>query len=548
MVGHRVLTVFCSFAHADESLRQELERHLSLLRHQDLVSDWYDRKIDAGSDWAEQIDDHLEVADIVLLLISSDFLASDYCMGIEVKRTLERHRAGEARVIPVILRPCDWQTAPFGRLQALPRGGKPITTWQDRDEAFTDVVRSLRDIATGHRNPGISEETNPGRQVSETSIELPILQHVAYRAHSFIGRAGERKKLYSFLVKGLAETGSPVVLALVGIGGAGKSALAAELADAVINSQGNKAKASTAIPKMVLWADLRNESLEQVVSRWLRDFGINPTHETLQQRICDLQTLIGLRKPLLVLDGLQDRSDCETLLPRVSGVPTIVTTRDYRSLPHTALKLHKVEGLTTRDSRGLLRSLAQGQGLKFTASTSDEICRLCNHLPVFIRIIGGALRQMHYTSLEQCVSELKSRGLDELEGHDKAAGVLFGTSWDILTSEDRNLLAVLSVFPGDSFGVNYASFMLKIDDRRSETLLANLANASLIDATKGQRKDLVRYRMHECVRDYARRHLTVESRDIESELTACWSDCRVLEQELAQIGVHELRGADEASF
>src|SRR5438105_4373420 len=138
------IEVFYSYAHKDEALRNELEKHLSILHRRGLISSWHDRQIVAGTDWAESIDTHLETASLILLLVSSDFLASDYCYGIEMKRALERHQANEARVIPILLRPVDWDGAPFAHLQALPTGAKAITTWSNQDEAFTSVAAGIR--------------------------------------------------------------------------------------------------------------------------------------------------------------------------------------------------------------------------------------------------------------------------------------------------------------------------------------------------------------------------------------------------------------------
>src|SRR5512135_3006988 len=151
------ISLFYSYSHKDEALRDELETHLTLLRRQGVVHGWHDRRITAGTEWEGQIDQHLEAADVILLLVSADFLASDYCYDKEMKRALERHGAGTARVIPVILRPCDWHTAPFWKLQALPKDGKPVTTWTNRDEAFTDIARGIREavasLATGAQDP-----------------------------------------------------------------------------------------------------------------------------------------------------------------------------------------------------------------------------------------------------------------------------------------------------------------------------------------------------------------------------------------------------------
>jgi hypothetical protein len=138
--------IFVSYAHADESFRVELGKHLAMLRRQNVISLWHDRMIGAGTEWKGEIDEHLNSAGVILLLVSPDFMASDYCYDIEVRRALERHEAKEARVIPVILRPVDaWQEAPFGKLLGLPTDGKPVTTWVNRDEAFSDVARGIRE-------------------------------------------------------------------------------------------------------------------------------------------------------------------------------------------------------------------------------------------------------------------------------------------------------------------------------------------------------------------------------------------------------------------
>ena len=126
------IEVFYSYAHEDEELVKELRKHLSILKRQGVIRDWYDREITAGTDWKGQIDQHLNSAGVILLLVSADFLASDYCYDVEMTRALERHDQGEARVIPVILRrSMDWQGAPFGKLQSLPTDGKPVTSWNE---------------------------------------------------------------------------------------------------------------------------------------------------------------------------------------------------------------------------------------------------------------------------------------------------------------------------------------------------------------------------------------------------------------------------------
>lgn len=138
------LKIFYAYARKDEVLRETLEDHLSQLRHEGAIIEWHDRQIPPGADWSQAIDQAINTAHIILLLISSDFLASRYCYGVEMQTALDRHRSNEAYVIPIILRPCDWHTAPFGRLQCLPRDGKAVTTWDNQDEAFVDIVGGIR--------------------------------------------------------------------------------------------------------------------------------------------------------------------------------------------------------------------------------------------------------------------------------------------------------------------------------------------------------------------------------------------------------------------
>jgi TIR domain len=138
--------IFYSYARADEPLRIKFEQHLGQLLRQGLISGWHDRQIMAGTDWTKALDSHLNTSSVILLLISPDFFASDYSYGIEMERALERHKTGEAHVIPILLRHVNWQDAPFGKLQALPSNGRPIADWRNRDDAFFDVIQGVRKV------------------------------------------------------------------------------------------------------------------------------------------------------------------------------------------------------------------------------------------------------------------------------------------------------------------------------------------------------------------------------------------------------------------
>jgi nucleoside phosphorylase/transcriptional regulator with XRE-family HTH domain len=138
------ITLFYSYAREDEPSCVELEKHLRILQQQGFITEWHHRRIAPGTDWSKEIDTHLIRASVILLLISSDFLASDYSYSVEMARSLERHKANEARVIPIILRPTDWFDTPFAHLQALPRNAIPVTTWTNREEAFLEIFTGIR--------------------------------------------------------------------------------------------------------------------------------------------------------------------------------------------------------------------------------------------------------------------------------------------------------------------------------------------------------------------------------------------------------------------
>jgi len=135
----------CSDSKKDEEMRQNLEKHLKILQRQGVITTWHKGMIGAGKEWESETNKQLMTADIIVLLISVDFIVSDWCWDVEVKRAMERHEAKEARVIPVILHPTDdWQSAPFGKLKPLPKNGKPVSKWRNRDEAFCSVAEGIR--------------------------------------------------------------------------------------------------------------------------------------------------------------------------------------------------------------------------------------------------------------------------------------------------------------------------------------------------------------------------------------------------------------------
>lgn len=139
------LRLFISYAREDEDWVKKLKKHMTPLRRRHIDS-WDDSALVAGQEWNEEISRMLREADIILLMVSPDFLGSDYIYDVELKEAMQRHERGDAVVIPTILRPADWSHEPFAKLQALPRGARPIASWNNEDEAFVDAVQGIRRV------------------------------------------------------------------------------------------------------------------------------------------------------------------------------------------------------------------------------------------------------------------------------------------------------------------------------------------------------------------------------------------------------------------
>jgi hypothetical protein len=171
--------VFYSYSHKDERYRNQLSVSLSTLRRAGAIEEWYDRRITAGNQWADEIAQQLDAAQLILLLVSLDFIGSDYCYGKEMTRALERNNEGEARVIPIIVRPCEISGTPFAKLQALPTDAKPVTIWTNRDKAWLNVLQGISQVVK-EISVGIgSKQTSGGSSIVRSADEAPTTSRAA---------------------------------------------------------------------------------------------------------------------------------------------------------------------------------------------------------------------------------------------------------------------------------------------------------------------------------------------------------------------------------
>ena len=309
------IEVFYSYAHEDEELVKELRKHLSILKRQGVIREWYDREITAGTDWKGQLDQHLNSSGVILLLVSADFLASDYCYDVEMTRTLERHDQGEARVIPVILRMVDgWQGAPFGKLQSLPTDGKPVTSWKICDEAFADVARGIRNAIgqLGVLQPPVGTTT-----VGQAFWNVP---HP--RNPSFTGREAEIAGLRERLAR---KRKTALAQAISGLGGIGKTQTAVEYAYHYRDEY-----------KAVLWLNAESPlSLKTGCGDIARQMPLRHDEKDLDQAAAAVKYWLGTHPDwLLILDNADDPAVLEPFLPTDHEGHILITSRaqDFQHL------------------------------------------------------------------------------------------------------------------------------------------------------------------------------------------------------------------------
>lgn len=303
MMTKHAIEVFYSYAHQDEALRNQLDQHLVALRQQGLISGWHDRKINAGTDWAAEIDRHLRSSQIILLLISSAFIASPYCYGIEMQEALRRHEQGDAVVIPIILRPVDWRGTPFEHLQVLPKNARPVTSWSSRDAAFLDIAKSIRNAVENllarseTLSSSLQDQTPPKNPGENSRSTIPSHQRIdwgeAPDSSQFYGRQKELIDLEQSVVHDHCR-----LLALLGIGGMGKTLLSVKLATQIQHHF-----------TYVIWRSLINSPpLDELLAEWitfLSDESELDLPESLEHKLSLLLTYLRKQRCLLMLDNVE---------------------------------------------------------------------------------------------------------------------------------------------------------------------------------------------------------------------------------------------------
>jgi len=414
--------VFFSFAHEDEELREEFEKHLSNLRRQGVISNWYDRDISTGNGWDEDIAHHLNSAQVILLLVSPDFMNSDYVNDVEMKRAMERHEAGEARVIPVILRPVDWAGAPFSNLQALPTDAKAVTLWNNQDEAFLTVAKAIRTAL---------KELKIQPAPDSTLAQIPRPPTVGFVAR----RDREGRDIIERLKDELAPQRNQLVV-LSGAGGVGKTTLAEEALRALSATfQHRVVLTSTLGRDDYSFSTLLDEIITQLGHAELRALPPDKKAEQVYALVMSAATLI-------ILDNFEtieseEKSRCLDFLRRRVSCPALITSRERIDGAHNI----EIPAMSPDEAKEFLdRLIGQASDRSVFAQVDRErIMMASERTPLVMEWIVGQID----------LAQDPGTVLDELaHGGGDAAQRVFDRSFQLpqLGDDGRSALLALSLF------------------------------------------------------------------------------------------------------
>ncbi len=452
------IEIFYSYSHNDESLRDRLAQHLVTLKNSGLIAGWHDRSIPAGTEWDRQIDEHLKAANLILLLISVDFLASTYCTDIEVAHAMARHEAGTARVIPIILHPCDWMGAPFGKLQALPKNAKPVSKWTNRNEAFLNVVQGIRTAIEDMTNPRPkTAPASPDAGMPTPAIRLPApsatLYAVAARIPNFlvVDFVVRRDEDGNDIIARLRQEFAPQQRRLVvlwGAGGVGKTTLAAEATRSLLDDFAGRVVWTSALGRADFTrATLLDEIATQLDRADLRPLAPEPKAAAVRALLTEAPTLVVLDNFETVAEAEQqptlaeaERRACTDFL-RDAHCAALITTRqkvaDARNVPVAAMSL--------AEARPYLQLLiAQtSDRAAFAALDHDRIIETAARNPLLLQWVVAQI-----DSAQDPATVLA----DLTHGAGDAAERVFARSFNLpqLTDDGRAALLALSLFTPDA--------------------------------------------------------------------------------------------------
>jgi tetratricopeptide (TPR) repeat protein len=376
------LSLFYLYAPEDQKFCEALDKHLAAMKRLGWLRTWQHRAIEAGQVWENEINQQLSTADIILLLISADFLASDYCYSVQLKHALQRHEAGNVIVIPVIVRPVDWSITPFHTLQVLPTDGKAVVNWTNRDQAFFDISQGLRHI--------IEQKRQKSGITLKHHVSDEPLWTIPYRQNRFFtGREHILEQLSSYFSSWKAIN-TPIA-ALSGLGGIGKTQVVLEYA-----------YRSSRTYQAVFWVNASSqETLLADIAALADSLGLPLTKDQEPPTILSLvrRSLSSRSQWLLIFDGVSDLSFVTEIIPLRSTGHVLLTTQ--APVSKTYAYLLEIEKLPEQEAVELLlrRSGSLPEEQSFQHMTLEDlheaqrICHTLDGLPLALDQAGAYIEE-----------------------------------------------------------------------------------------------------------------------------------------------------------
>ncbi len=482
--------VFISYAHEDRAWCERFQQHLGGLKHQGRLAVWADDQIMAGAEWDPAIRKELDEAAIIVLIVTPAFLGSAFCQTVELKRAMERHGDGGARVIPIIAEHCYWNSLPISELQARPQDEKrnllPLRAWPDPNVPLTAIVREIHRLI-GPAEPGAAAES-PEPAAGRT--------HLLHRRRTFfIGRDREKQQLKERLAGG----GRATICAVAGMGGVGKTELALQVAGDLGErtfSDGIVTVDLLGIPDPTAAATAPQSpvaAMRQVLVHF--DPTTKPLEEADALAGAYRRALVG-KNLLLILDNARDATQVTPLLPP-EPVALLVTSRTHIALPEGLIL--DLDTLDPGDALALLKEEI-GAARLLDDATLARFAELCGYLPVALLAIAGTIKTSQARGPQQLLTRLeadRSKGL---------TGVLdrLRPSVEALAEDDPDLarrFARLAVFAGD-FAIEAAAYVWDVDEDITCDGIDELLKRSLLLPAANDSPEL-RFRLHDLIREIA---------------------------------------------
>lgn len=481
------MKIFISYSHKDDKLFQELVdglkgAHFVIPKE----SVWHDKLIPLTSEWDDEIRAALMAADLVLLLVSRDFMKSDYIWKKEMLPALARHDAKQCKVLPIILRPTAlWEKSPFGRLQAALGGKKVDGTRLQRDKAWEIIVEGIAELAEKHvPAPVCAPAPPPSPPPSD-----------------FKGRAKEIKQLVAALSR---PGGAAAITGLRGMGGVGKTTLAKRLA--------NLQEIQALYPGPLIVVDMLGMSktpLTPAAALLEAARAVKPdtpaTDDLNQAAALFHQALSGQRK-LVLLDNAPGNARLQSALPP-PGCGLIVTSRTPALLPQ-GVEVFELDVLKMPEAVELLQDASTRKGV--SKEQWEQVAEACGRLPLALRAAAAYLaRYSKVTSVDDYLRMVRdpARRAKALTspGEDDCYLSVLGLSVERLTEDDAALAArwrQLAVFPGD-FDRPAAAAVWECDEDAALSDFEQLYDRALLQVDE----ETGRYKLHDLLRDVARHGL-----------------------------------------